>query len=230
MEQMTTPVILLHGALGSSAQMSAIQSALDAERPVYNLDLPGHGGIPAEEPFSMDLFGRALLDLLDTKNIAFADLYGYSMGGYIALWFAWKFPERVRLVKTLGTKLDWTPETAAGMVRMFDPEKIEAKAPQLAQHLATVHAPLDWKLLCRQTSDFLQRLGAGAGIPDDAFSRIGCPVHIGRGDADQVVGMEECEKVAALLPDGHLHVLAGVPHGMERGGEVYFLSDVRGEK
>lgn len=215
---MTTPLILLHGALGSSAQMADIASPLESERTIFTPDFPGHGGIPADGPFSMDMFGQALFDLMEEKNIAVADLFGYSMGGYVALWFAWKYPARVRQVKTLGTKLNWTPETAAGMVRMFDPEKIEAKAPQLAQHLATVHAPLDWKVLCRQTSDFLLSLGAGYGIPEEAYSRIQCPVHIGRGDADQVVGLEECEKVVHLLPDGHLHQLAGVPHGIEQSG------------
>jgi pimeloyl-ACP methyl ester carboxylesterase len=213
--------------------MAAVKSALGDEHPVFTLNFPGHGGVSADEPFSMELFSGALLGFMTEKNIAFADLFGYSMGGYVALWFAWKYPDRVRQVITLGTKLDWTAETAAGMRRMFDAEKIAAKAPQLAQHLATVHAPLDWQQLCRQTADFLQDLGAGKGIPDAAYAQIQCPVHIGRGDADTVVRLEECEKVARLLSNAYLHELKGVPHGIEGADAVAlagWVTEVRGEK
>lgn len=156
------------------------------------------------------------MTFLEEKNIDTADLFGYSMGGYVALWLAWKHPERVGQVITLGTKLDWSPETAGGMRRMFDAEKIALKAPALAEHLANAHAPLDWKILCRQTADFLTDLGDGKGIPESAFSEIKRPVHIGRGDADQVVSEEESRKVAQAIPNGSLHILSGVPHGIEQ--------------
>ena len=213
---MTTPLILLHGALGSAEQMSGIESLFSDHRPTHCLNLPGHGGIPAPGPFTMEMFEEALLRFLDEKKMDKVGFFGYSMGGYAALWFAWKHPERVQAVTTLGTKLAWTPETAAGMQRMFDAEKIALKAPQMAEHLARVHAPLDWKLLCRQTADFLQDLGAGKGIPDHAYPEIRCPVVIGRGTADQVVTLEECVHVAQLIPDGRVQELEGVPHVIEQ--------------
>lgn len=219
---MTIPLILLHGALGSSAQLSDLQANLPGERAVFALNFPGHGGVATESPFSMELFGAAVLDFMETQKIARADIFGYSMGGYVALWLAWKYPERVRRVITLGTKLAWTPETTSGMSRMFDAEKIALKVPHFAQQLADLHAPLDWKLLCSNTADFLQSLGAGQGIPQDVYTAINCPVHIGWGDADQVVSLEECKAVVDSLPNGHLHILPGVPHGMEQAdvGEI----------
>ena len=197
---MTTPLILLHGALGSAEQMSGVQSFYEKQRTAWCLNLPGHGGIAAPGPFSMELFEDALLRFLEEKKIDKVGFFGYSMGGYAALWFAWKHPERVQEVTTLGTKLAWTPETSAGMQRMFDAEKIALKAPQLAEHLARVHAPLDWKLLCQQTADFLHDLGAGKGIPEHAYAEIRCPVVIHRGTADHVVTLEECTHVAHLIP------------------------------
>ena len=172
--------------------------------------------MPSDQPFSMELFGGSVLDFLTERNFIQVDLFGYSMGGYVALWLAWKYPEQVRQVVTLGTKLDWSPETAAGMSRMFDAEKIALKIPHFAQQLADTHAPLDWKVLCRQTADFLHDLGAGQGIPQTAYAQITCPVHIGRGDADQVVSLEECKTVTDLLPNGQLHILPGVPHSIEQ--------------
>ncbi len=225
--QMTKPLILLHGALGSAAQLSELRAILAPDRPVFALNFPGHGGIPSEGPFSVASFGESVLDYLDEQQFTQVDVFGYSMGGYVALWLAWKYPERVRQVITLGTKLAWSPETASGMSRMFDAEKIALKVPHFAQYLADVHAPLDWKALCRQTADFLHQLGEGHGIPQAAYAQITCPVHIGRGDADQVVSLEECNEVADLLPNGKVHVLQGVPHGIEQadvGGIAKYVS------
>ena len=91
---MTIPLILLHGALGSAAQLSELQANLPVERAVFVLNFPGHGGVATDSPFSMQLFGGAVLDLMETQKIAKADIFGYSMGGYVALWLAWKYPER----------------------------------------------------------------------------------------------------------------------------------------
>ncbi len=91
---------------------------------------------------------------------------------------------------------------------VFDAEKIASDISHFAQQLSDLHAPLDWKVLCRNTADFLQNLGAGQGIPQAAYAAINCPVHIGWGDADQVVSLEECQNVVDWLPNEHLHILA----------------------
>jgi pimeloyl-ACP methyl ester carboxylesterase len=211
---METPLLLLHGALGSAAQFEALRAQLPDNQPVFALNFPGHGGTSATQPFSARLFADAILDFLNEKNCAQADIFGYSMGGYVALWLAWQRPERVSQVRTLGTKLDWSPEVAAGMSRMFDPEKIEAKAPALAQSLATQHG--DWKLLCQRTAVFLRDLGEGKGIPATAFGEIRCPVRIGWGALDNVVSEAECLRAAAAIPRGAVETLPDVPHLLEQ--------------
>lgn len=138
------------------------------------------------------------------------------MGGYIALHLAAMHPDRVRQVVTLGTKLDWTPEVAAGMNRMFDPEKILAKVPQFADQLAQAHGPDEWARVCRSTAVFLQDLGDGHGLPKDAFGRISCPVTIGWGEHDTVVSVVESRRVAGEIPLGKLRLLEGVKHPIEQ--------------
>ena len=211
-----TPILLLHGALGSAAQFKALQSHLPDKSPTLALNLPGHGGIPANGPFSMQQFSDAVLDCMDKKGWSRANIFGYSMGGYVALWFAWKHPERLISVTTYGTKLDWSPEVAAGMSRMFDPEKIEAKAPQLAESLAEAHGPENWKPLCQHTARFLHDLGNGLGMPVAAFTEILCPVTIGWGDLDHVVKEAESRQVAKAIPHGHLEILPGGKHLFEQ--------------
>jgi pimeloyl-ACP methyl ester carboxylesterase len=208
------PVLLLHGALGSAAQVQPFADTWLAERTALALHLPGHGGVAAEGAFSLPQFGHALLALLDEKGWARADIFGYSMGGYVALWLARHHPDRVGRVVTLGTKLHWTPDVASGMNRMFDAEKIAAKAPQLAAALEQTHG--DWRLLCQRTAAFLHDLGAGAGLSESDFRQINCPVTIGWGDQDQVVSEAESRAVAEWLPKGQLVVVPGVPHLLEQ--------------
>ena len=209
-------LLLLHGALGSAAQFDAFRPHFLPETPVFALNLPGHGGLPTDAPYTMERFAGAVLAFLEEKNEAQADLFGYSMGGYVALWLAWKHPERVRRVATLNTKLDWSPEVAARMSAMFDTEKIEAKVPQFAQALAQAHAPADWKAVAQRTADFLRDLGDGKGLPPEAFAQIACPVAVLRGELDNTVGAEESQRVADLLPQGFYREIPGSRHAIEQ--------------
>lgn len=220
-------IIFLHGALGSAAQFDTIKAQMPDWAEARAINLPGHGGQPTEEPFSAAGFAKAVLEVLDKNQTEKARIFGYSMGGYVALWLAWKFPERVQSVLTYGTKLAWNPEVAAGMCRMFDPEKIELKAPQMAENLAKTHGDGQWKDLCRRTADFLLALGDGHGVPDHAFAHIHCPVVIGWGDADQVVTQEESMRVASVIPAGRLEILAGGKHLLEQTSPEQLAAFIR---
>lgn len=209
-------MLFLHGALGSAAQFETLRPHFPPETPIFVLNLPGHGGLPTDAPYSIERFAEAVLAFLAEKNETQADIFGYSMGGYVALWLAWKHPERVRGVVTLNTKLDWSPDTAARMSAMFDTEKIEAKVPQFAQALAQAHAPADWKQVARLTADFLRDLGDGKGLPPEAFEQIACPVTILRGELDNTVSADESQRVANLLPQGTYQEIPGGRHALEQ--------------
>lgn len=211
-----TPTIYLHGALGSAAQFDALREKLPNAPSGFAINLPGHGQIPHEGPFSMEGFEAAVLNFLKANQLSKVQLMGYSMGGYLALWLAWKYPGTVSSLVTYGTKLDWTPEVAQGMSRMFDSEKIEAKAPQLAESLANTHGVETWKMLCRQTDAFLQELGDGKGIPFEAYAAIQCPVTIGWGDQDHVVTEVESRRVAEAIPQGRFVSIPGGKHLIEQ--------------
>ncbi len=210
------PLLLLHGALGSAAQFDNLLVLLPADWPVHALNFPGHGGAAVREPFSLSLFTGTVLNFLEEQGIGQANVFGYSMGGYVALHLAATHPDRVRQVVTLGTKLDWSPEVAAGMGRMFDPEKILAKVPQFADQLAQLHGTAHWPSVCRSTAAFLQDLGVGQGLPAAAFARISCPVTLGWGELDTMVTAAESRRVAGEIALGKFQLLEGVKHALEQ--------------
>jgi len=210
---MKLPVVLLPGALGAAPQFDELRAHFAENEAVYAFSLSGHGNSAPDAPFSMSLFAASLLRFLDDHNLPKVNIFGYSMGGYIALYVAALYPDRVSAVATYGTKLDWSPAVADQMKRMFDPEKIALKAPQLAESLAVLHA--DWQALCRYTADFLVDLGNGQGLQDGMFANITCPVSIGRGTEDHVVGLDESLRVAQMLKFGKLVEIPGGKHQME---------------
>ena len=91
---------LIHGLLGSHSNWDHLIGALSPERRVVALDLFGHGA--SAKPmgdYSLGSHAATLRDLLDHLGIATVTLVGHSLGGGIALQFAYLFPDRVdRLV------------------------------------------------------------------------------------------------------------------------------------
>jgi len=208
--------IFLHGALGSAAQFDTLFRLLPTSANNKALNLPGHGGLPINASYSLPLFSEALLHEIKITSRNPVRLFGYSMGGYVALYFARKYPDLVSEVVLLNSKLEWSPEIAARMQGMMNPEKIEAKAPLMAENLAAAHAPEDWKTVARQTSALLHDFGQGRGLPETAFGQIACPVRILRGENDAVVGAAECLHVLSLLKQGTYQEIRDSGHLMEQ--------------
>lgn len=210
------PLVLLHGALGSKTQFDSLIPHLSGDRTILTFNFPGHGGLPISAPFTIETFATAIIAQLDQHQIETADIFGYSMGGYAALQCALRHPDRIRCIMTLGTKFNWTPETATKEAAMMNPEKMEEKIPKFAQLLAERHQPQEWKEVVRQTAVMMNDLGNGQALTMKALGGIKCPVIISRGDLDQMVGQEESESAAAHLSKGAFLLLGNTKHPFEQ--------------
>ena len=129
-------LILLHGALGAASQMHELQTALETHFNVYILEFDGHGNKAASLD-ALDIKHMALeLDRFITQH-AISDpiVFGYSMGGYVALYHASKLPNKIAKVITLATKFDWNPESSEKESRMLNPEQMEIQIQYRMQHL-----------------------------------------------------------------------------------------------
>ena len=209
------PLVLLHGALGSERQFDFIKAKLTQHYDVHVFSFDGHGGFPVKSPFSIDLFVKNTLDYLDVHHLANVSVFGYSMGGYVALKLAYDYPERLAKIMTLGTKFHWTPESAAKEVRMMNPEVIEQKIPAFASVLADRHQPADWKEIMRHTAEMMTRLGNGEAMTEEHFECIGQPSLICIGTNDHMVSVEESERTASQLSNGRLQTIEGFKHPLE---------------
>lgn len=91
------PLVLLHGAASRWQNLLPLLSPLAKSWHVYALDLRGHGSSPHRPGrYRLDDFVADILAFLDEVVGEAAVLFGYSLGGFIALSIAARRPERVR--------------------------------------------------------------------------------------------------------------------------------------
>lgn len=215
---MSHTVLLLHGAIGSSAQLkplaaSLAESGFDPEL----FDFTGHGGRPMPDAdFSIALFAKEVIGWMDEHRMATIDIFGYSMGGYVALYMARHYPERVGKILTVATKFTWNPQGAAKEVQMLNPEKIAEKIPKFAAALEQRHAPQDWKEVLNRTADMMLAMGNQPPLTDDEFRQIPNVVGLRVGENDTMVSLEETIHVARMLPNAGFNTLPATPHPVEQ--------------
>jgi len=94
-----SPLVILHGLLGSSRNWTTIGRALRERFDVHALDLRNHGASPQAESMRWTELCGDLRAYLDAEGIERTALMGHSLGGKVAMRFACEAPERVaRLV------------------------------------------------------------------------------------------------------------------------------------
>lgn len=209
-------LLVLHGALGSANQLQPLCEKLEATFDVYSFNFSGHGGCAFEANFSIDQFATDLKSYIGENRLEGIDIFGYSMGGYVALRLAMIENKLIGKIHTLGTKLAWSPETAAKEVKMLNPGKIEEKVPAFAKVLAERHAPNDWKKVLLKTKQMMLDLGEQPILSENEYHQITNDVIIGIGNEDSMVSVEESAVVANHLPHGQLQVFEGFKHPIEQ--------------
>ena len=90
-----TPLILMHGLLGSSRNWRSIAKELGTYFQVHCLDLRNHGNSFHDPEASIQGMSDDLLRYLDDHEISNLNLCGHSLGGKVAMRFACDSPSRV---------------------------------------------------------------------------------------------------------------------------------------
>jgi pimeloyl-ACP methyl ester carboxylesterase len=110
---------LIHGMAGNLENWRAVIEPLAQRHTVVAPDLPGHGGSEGGAgDYSLGAHAAVMRDLLVTLGHERATLVGHSLGGGIAMQFAYQFPEmteRLVLVSSggLGTEVSSILRAAA---------------------------------------------------------------------------------------------------------------------
>ena len=126
-------LLLIHGYPFSHTMWFSTIASLGANARVIVPDLPGFGKTPVRGEIkpSMSAYAEYLAQLLDENHEQSVVLAGMSMGGYVALAFAQRFPERVLGLGLISSQAAGdTPEARQARSEII--KKIRATGPVAA--------------------------------------------------------------------------------------------------
>jgi len=210
-------LLLLHGAIGAQSQLAPLAALLAGSYDVHTLNFSGHGGeaIPLH-PFSIEAFAEDVIKYIEEKSLAQVSIFGYSMGGYVALYLAKHHPEKIDKIVTLATKYHWDEAIAAKEVQTLNADKIEAKVPAFANTLKERHLPQDWKEVLIKTAEMMNSLGRYNTLQVEDYASITTPALLLLGDRDKMVSIEETLNVYKSLTAAQMGILPNTAHPIEQ--------------
>lgn len=227
-----TPLLLLHGGLFNiDLQFGAVLPALAQTRQVIATDFQGHGRTgDADRPLRTADLAADVAALLQHLRISRVDVFGFSVGGAVALHLAIKHPDLVR--KLIVSSVSYSPDGDR-------PENAEAVGEMTVDMIAGT--PMEQDYLAKSPNpdklqDLLTKLGSydegAAGWSDAEIQAIPAPTLITVGDCDAVT-LEHAVRFLRLrggdvngdfvgVPASQLAVFPGTTHffGLSRTAMV----------
>lgn len=208
-------LLLLHGALGSGEDLSALSNKLKKfEYDLHSITFSGHGGIIFQSEFGIHQFSKELESYIHEKELHKPIVFGYSMGGYVALNLAITNPDIIGKIITLGTKFNWNMTSIEKETKHLDPEILQQKVPDYSRSLENKHGK-SWQDLVIKTSALLKKINTESSINAETLKNCKLPVLLGIADKDHLVSIEETLEVYRSLNKASMFMLPNTRHQIE---------------
>ena len=236
-------ILLIHGIGDNSTTWSTVQSKLAQRFTVIAPDLLGHG--KSDKPradYSVAAYANGMRDLLSVLDVERVTVVGHSLGGGVAMQFAYQFPQLVDRLILVGS---------GGVTKDVNVALRIASLPMGTEALAVLRLPMvlpALQMLGRVGGALLGSTGVGRDIPDmlriladlpeptasSAFARTlravvdwrgqvvtmldrcylteSVPVQLIWGSHDSVIPVGHARMAHAAMPGARLDVFEGSGH------------------
>jgi pimeloyl-ACP methyl ester carboxylesterase len=222
------PVVFIHGLSGSWQNWLEQVPVFARDHRVIAFDLPGFGASEMpQEKITISGYGRFVSVLLDELGVGSAAVVGNSMGGFIGIELAIRFPERVErlvLVSAAGLSIEYLRNERALAVLGALGNRLAAYSGWVASRSDALarrpvarraifgivaHRPdrLPGPLVAEQVRGsgkpgFIPALDALTDYPiRDRLGEIACPTLIVWGAEDKLVPARDADEFARLIPN-----------------------------
>ena len=88
-------LIIIHGLFGMSDNWNSLGKQFTKYYKVHLIDLRNHGRSPHSTDFNYKVMCEDLLEYMNDNRISNPIILGHSLGGKVAMKFAFKYPEKI---------------------------------------------------------------------------------------------------------------------------------------
>jgi pimeloyl-ACP methyl ester carboxylesterase len=204
------PLVVLHGAYMSIVSMGEIIPRLAESRQVIAIELQGHGRTAdADRPFSYEQMADDVAALMGEIGVEKADVFGYSMGGGVALQIAIRHPEIVDklVVASMPYNTEGYHPGLIDMIKTITPE-VFAGSPMETEYMSLAPNPENFPTLVEK---LVQLDSEVQDWPPETIQAITAPTLLIFGDAD-VIRLEHAVDMFQLRGGDVNGDLAGLPN------------------
>jgi len=219
-----TPLVLVHGFMGGSAQWPGVAEALAGHTEVVAVDLPGFGANANLPPINrIEGFADWVIAYLRERGVETYHLLGHSMGGMIAQEIARRDAARVRQLILYGTGpqgvLPGRFETIAASKRRATVDGARATARRIAATWFLKNEVAQNYEVCAGIAELADLNAIHAGLDAmeawsgaDLLDRISQDTLILWGDQDRSYDRTQVDLLVDRIPNSNLTVFPGCAH------------------
>ena len=236
-------LLLIHGIGDNSTTWGPVHARLASRFTVIAPDLLGHG--QSDKPradYSVAAYANGMRDLLSVLDIERVTVVGHSLGGGVAMQFAYQFPhlvERLILVGAGGVTRDVNIALrfaalpmggeALALLRLplvlpalrvagralgfaLAPTGVGRDIPNLLRILADLPEPTASSAFTRTLRAVVDWRGQVVTMLDRCYLTESVPVQLIWGDQDLVIPVSHAHMAHAAMPGSRLEIFAGSGH------------------
>lgn len=234
-------LLCIHGITQDSTTWEAVGRRLGSGARVIAIDLPGHGGsdLPLGD-HSLGAYASTCRDLLFALGETSATIVGHSLGGGVALQFAYQFPElvdRIVLLDSGGLGTEVSPLLRAAALPGADPvvrllatrpvhrllvrggqglERLGLRAgadlEEVAQGLRNLADPAARHAFLHTVRAVIGVRGQRVSARDKLYLAEHLPVLLLWGAEDRIIPVRHGHATHEAIPDSRFEALPGVGH------------------
>jgi pimeloyl-ACP methyl ester carboxylesterase len=215
-DESAPPLLLLHGSGGNAVMWMGDVAAWAKHFRVYAIDMIGEPGLsaPSRPPLESAEYALWLDDVMHALSLQRVSIVGVSLGGWLALDYATRQPERVESLVLL---------CPGGVGRQTFGEIVFDRQP--ADAPPAVRKFLEFLTLISENFDY--RLEELPIVSDDLLQRLNMPVMAIVGGKDELLDSAETkQRLERNVPQAEVHYLPEAGHVL-RGQAAPILEFLR---
>ena len=235
------PVLLVHGITSSSRTWKSVMPRLAETHTVIAPDLLGHGrSAKPQGDYSLGAYASGMRDLLVALDVEKVNVVGHSLGGGVAMQFAYQFPDRISrlvLVDTGGIGREVNPALRAAALPgaefvlplLFTPTlhvaglKVRnffagfgihgnADVEGVAEGFASLTEADARRAFINTVRSVIDPTGQRVSAADRLYLTAEIPSLIVWGDRDRIIPVAHADLAHELMPGSRLEIFPGAGH------------------